>query len=97
MRGVVTVHHDGPLRGELVSEWGDLPIGTPLLGRAWFGVDRVYGRFTEVLLPSGESQPICLEMIFNGPGVPMLPGHTRTTARINAGVGAQLRAPNTYP
>ncbi|WNG27643.1 serine/threonine protein kinase [Cystobacter fuscus] len=79
----VIMHNNAPLRVQLIEKWGDIPEDTPLLGRTWFGKDRVYGRFTEAILPSGERLPICLDLDFNGPGVPMRPGSTRTVARLN--------------
>ncbi|MET0405064.1 MAG: serine/threonine-protein kinase [Cystobacter sp.] len=82
-----TVHHNAPVRGQLLDPWGDLPQGTPLFGRTWFWKDRVYGRLTELVLPSGERQPICLDLSRNGPGIAMTPGHTRTTTQVHTAVG----------
>lgn len=79
---------NGALRVQLLKTWGDFPVDTPLLGHAWFSGNRVYGRLTQVLLASGDRLPICLDLDFNGPGVPMEAGSTRTVAFINNSSGA---------
>jgi serine/threonine-protein kinase len=88
--GAGVVRKGEVLRVQVVGKWGDFPNRTPLLGRAWFGRDRVYGRLTQVLLPSGESLPICLDLDFNGPGVPMDPDSTPTVAFVNKSSGARM-------
>jgi serine/threonine-protein kinase len=40
-----------------------LPGKTRLSGRLYFGEGRVYGRFTEARTPTGETYPVCMEMI----------------------------------
>ncbi|QRN96688.1 serine/threonine protein kinase [Archangium violaceum] len=58
--------------------WGDIPSGTAMSGRLVFGKNQVYGRFTEMRLPSGETLPICLELSRYGErGVPMDSKSTR--------------------
>ena len=74
------VRNGEPVRTRLAGHWGDIPDNTPVMGVTWFGKDRVYGRLTEILLPTGERLPVCLDLEFNGPGIPMRPGSTRTEA-----------------
>ncbi|WP_257462160.1 serine/threonine protein kinase [Archangium lipolyticum] len=58
--------------------WGDIPSGTAMSGRLVFGKNQVYGRFTQMRLPSGETLPICLELSRYGErGVPMDAKSTR--------------------
>ncbi len=44
------------------GEWKGLPDNTLFFGRFFIGEERVYGRFTEALTPSGERFPVCLEI-----------------------------------
>jgi serine/threonine-protein kinase len=51
-----------------------LPNNTRLSGRLYFGEGRVYGRFTEARTPTGETYPVCMEMIEYGEvGLPLEP------------------------
>lgn len=86
------------LQVHLSHDWGDFPEDTPLLGHVWFGKDRVYGRLTQVLLPGGGSLPICLDLDFNGPGVPMHADSTPTEVYLSR-VADAIRVPyyNPYP
>jgi len=43
-----------------------LPGDTRLSGRVYFGEKRVYGRFTEARTPTGETYPVCLEVVYAG-------------------------------
>jgi serine/threonine-protein kinase len=54
-----------------------LPSWTRLSGRLYFGEGRVYGRFTEARVPTGETYTICLELLDmgdHGVGMEMEPG-----------------------
>ena len=57
---------EGPTTAELIGLWGKLPHWTTFSGRLYFGTDRVYGRFTAATLPSGETVPVCLQMMTIG-------------------------------
>ncbi len=46
----------------VLEELGNQPQRVRVSGNFYFGKDRVYGRFTEALLPNGELVPVCLEM-----------------------------------
>jgi serine/threonine-protein kinase len=75
---------EGPVTGEILPPWGDLPGHTRIYGELFFGKDHVYGRFTRVRLPDGEMAPICLEMrTTKGLGIAMEPGSTSEKARVS--------------
>ena len=78
----VTVRDGQWLTTYLLVGWGALPDLTPFAGRVQFGKERVYVRLVDVLLPSGQHAPICLDLDFNGLGIPMYEGHTRKEASI---------------
>lgn len=79
----VAVIREGEVTVELWTDWGLLPADTRFRGQAIFGTGRVYGRFTEALLPGGERVPICLEWVSpSGLGREMEPGSTEKEARI---------------
>jgi serine/threonine-protein kinase len=48
------------------SEQTALPGHTRLSGRLYFGEGRVYGRFTEARTPTGETYPVCMELVDEG-------------------------------
>jgi len=48
------------------SEQTALPGKTRLSGRLYFGEGRVYGRFTEARTPTGETYPVCMELVDEG-------------------------------
>ncbi|HEX8435122.1 serine/threonine-protein kinase [Archangium sp.] len=63
----VLVREDTPIY--VFGDW-DTPTGqtalpghTRLSGRLYFTEDRVYGRFTEARTPTGETYPVCLELL----------------------------------
>ncbi|WP_257449527.1 serine/threonine protein kinase [Archangium lipolyticum] len=66
-QGPVTVMSakPGPITARNIGPWGGLPDKTMFSGELFIGKERVYGRFTEARLPSGEVVPICLEMYEN--------------------------------
>ncbi|AKJ02127.1 serine/threonine-protein kinase [Archangium gephyra] len=75
---------EGPVTGEILPPWGDLPGHTHIYGELFFGKSHVYGRFTRVRLPDGEMAPICLEMSTSkGLGIAMEPGSTSEKARVS--------------
>lgn len=79
----VAVIREGEVIVELLGAWGLLPEHTRFRGEVFFGTGRVYGRFTEALLPGGENVPICLEWLSpNALGIEMEPGSTAKEARI---------------
>ena len=79
----VAVIREGEVTVAMLATWGRLPAHTRFRGQAIFGTGRVYGRFTEALLPGGESVPICLEWVStSGVGWEMEPGSTAKEARI---------------
>ena len=79
----IAVIREGEVSVEMVADWGRLPAHTRFRGQAIFGTGRVYGRFTEALLPGGEIVPICLEWVStSGLGWEMEPGSTAKEARI---------------
>ncbi|HSP79056.1 MAG TPA: hypothetical protein VLQ93_11030, partial [Myxococcaceae bacterium] len=63
---------EGPATLYLGAPWAKLPSKSYLSGRLIIGPERVYGRFTEVLLPSGERLPVCFALI-DPKGKPGLP------------------------
>ena len=84
--GIVPVR-EGPITTESIGDWGKLPQVTLFSGHVIFGKDRVYARFTQARLPTGEVLPICLEMVRNtDKGVPKEPGSKDDVALIGSSV-----------
>ncbi len=89
---VVPVRDGQAVRGEILEAWNKLPDGTNFDGHLYLGHERVYGRFTAAHLPSGETVPVCLEVMFIGQperGTPVEPGSTATQALIESTVSVQ--------
>ncbi|MFY0567471.1 serine/threonine protein kinase [Archangium lansingense] len=83
---------EGPVTAEIIGRWGGLPDFTIFSGRVVIGEKRVYGRFTEARLPSGEIVPVCLQMKSVADpvlGVVMEPGSTATRALVISGVSVR--------
>ncbi|WP_160174549.1 serine/threonine protein kinase [Archangium violaceum] len=83
---------EGPVTAEIIGRWGGLPDHTTFSGRVVIGEKRVYGRFTEARLPSGEIVPVCLQMKSVADpvlGVVMEPGSTATRALVISGVSVR--------
>ena len=79
----VAVVREGEVTVELLGTWGLLPEHTRFKGQVFFGARRVYGRFTQALLPGGETVPVCLEWLSpDALGIEMEPGGTAKEARI---------------
>ncbi|MCY1074335.1 serine/threonine protein kinase [Archangium lansingense] len=79
----IAVIREGEVTVEMIGTWGRLPHRTRFRGQAIFGAGRVYGRFTQALLPDGGIVPICLEWVStSGLGWEMEPGSTAKEARI---------------
>ncbi|MFY0564956.1 serine/threonine protein kinase [Archangium lansingense] len=57
---------EGELTVESIGPYGRLPGRTIFAGRLYFGTERVYGRFTKATLPSGETVPVCLQLMTIG-------------------------------
>jgi serine/threonine-protein kinase len=53
----------GPVMAKVSGHWGALPDFTMFSGKMFIGTNRVYARFTEARLPSGEVVPMCVEVI----------------------------------
>jgi serine/threonine-protein kinase len=70
----------GDIESELTDDLGRLPGEDERVlvrGQLFFGKDRIYGRYTEAILPDFTSFPVCLQLHdrTNGTlGVPKLPG-----------------------
>ncbi len=79
----IAVIREGEVTIDMWAAWGRLPANTRFRGQAIFGTGRVYGRFTEALLPGGGTVPVCLEWVStSGLGWEMEPGSTAKEARI---------------
>ncbi|HYO65274.1 MAG TPA: serine/threonine-protein kinase [Archangium sp.] len=90
---VVPVREGQKIRAQLIGPWQRLPEETTLDGRLHLGHERVYGRFTAAHLPSGETVPVCLEMMRLGElqrGMPLWPGSTSTQALVISSVSIQV-------
>jgi serine/threonine-protein kinase len=78
----------GPMRLKLLSPWSKMPGGSIVVGESFIGKDRVYGRFTQVQLPDGETLPVCMELAevpqrrVRILGAPMEPGSTSDNPRV---------------
>jgi len=82
---------EGPVTTESIGAWGTLPHATLFTGHVFFGKDRVYARFTQARLPTGEVLPICLEMVRNADkGIPKEPGSKADVALIDSSVSVVL-------
>jgi serine/threonine-protein kinase len=56
---------EGLVTAEVIGPWGEIPDHTLFSGQMYLGTNRVYARFTQATLPSGEVFPVCLEMYEN--------------------------------
>jgi eukaryotic-like serine/threonine-protein kinase len=78
--------------GDLVdpdNRW-KLPTGTILSGRLLFGDGRVYARFTEARIPTGDTFKVCLEAGDEGKrGVPAEPDGGPETAKVFASMAVK--------
>jgi serine/threonine-protein kinase len=79
---------EGNATALIIDDWGTLPSRTPLYGELFFGKGYVYGRFTQASLPSGETVPVCIELVrVVGhklvSGVTINPGSTPEKARVD--------------
>ncbi len=78
---------EGEVTAEIIGPWGKFRDRTFFSGRVYFGTDRVYGRFTKAMLPSGEVVPVCLQWWHElRLGVPMAPQSTRDRTIISSSV-----------
>jgi serine/threonine-protein kinase len=80
------------VRAEIAGAWEKLPYGTIFEGRLYLGHERVYGRFTSAHLPSGETIPVCLEVMTIGEtarGAGVEPGSTAAQALTISTVSVQ--------
>lgn len=83
----IALVREGEVSVKLLDKWRRLPVGTVFTGRAIFGTNRVYGRFTQARLPGGETVPVCMALLSaDGLGIKMEPGSTAQEARIPYGV-----------
>lgn len=79
----IAVVREGAVTVESVGTWWKFPQSTRFTGQVYFGAGRVYGRFTQAILPNGETAPVCLEWLSpNEIGIEMEPGSTAKEARI---------------
>jgi eukaryotic-like serine/threonine-protein kinase len=77
----------GPVSAMNIGPWGGIPDGTIFSGELFVGKERVYARFTEARLDSGEVVPICLEIYENGDlGVLPMEGGTARNPNISPSV-----------
>jgi serine/threonine-protein kinase len=79
----IAIVREGEVTVDLVGSWGRFLDYTRFTGQVVFGTGRVYGRFTQAHLPSGETVPVCLEWVSpSGLGIEMEAGSTAQEARI---------------
>jgi serine/threonine protein kinase len=91
----------GKVESVLTSGLGKVPepeeYAPRLYGELLFGKDRVYGRYTELVLPKGKSYPVCLQLHDRRDGklgMPMAPGSGTGAALILN--GAAVKAVNRF-
>jgi serine/threonine-protein kinase len=69
------VREDSPLTvfGDWDTSTGETALegGTRLSGRVYIGEKRVFGRFTEARMPTGETYPVCLVLFEEELGMPL--------------------------
>lgn len=74
---------EGEVAGKFATALGELPPRSPVFGKVFVRNGRVYGRLTRVLLPSGESAPLCMEIWSpDGTGKKALPDSTADKAHV---------------
>jgi serine/threonine protein kinase len=86
----------GKVESKLTSGLGKVPEPEEYLPRLYgellFGKDRVYGRYTELVLPKGERYPVCLQLHDRRDGklgMPMVPGSGTGAALILNGAAVK--------
>ncbi|HEX5750764.1 MAG TPA: serine/threonine-protein kinase [Archangium sp.] len=80
------------VRAEVLGSWQELPEKTLIDGQFHLRDARVYGRFTAAHLPSGETVPVCMELMTIGEpmrGQEVGPGSTSTQAFVMSSVSLQ--------
>jgi eukaryotic-like serine/threonine-protein kinase len=70
----------------LTRDFGNLPNGTELSGRLFFG-ERVYGRFNAARMPNNRTIPVCMDLVEGGYRGAELDSPPSATARISCGMG----------
>lgn len=81
------------VRAELIGAWAQFPEETTLDGQFYLGDERVYGRFTAAHLPSGETVPVCMELMTVGEtmrGREVKPGSKSTQPLVMSSVSVQV-------
>ena len=77
----------GPMRLKARSQWVNLPEGSVVVGESFIGKNLLYGRFTQVQLPDGETLPVCMELAHGDhnekPGSQMDPESTSDNPRMS--------------
>jgi serine/threonine-protein kinase len=75
---------EGEVTGRFYGRLGNLPNESPVFGKLFIGNGRIYGRFTRILLPSGESAPLCMEIwSSDGRGNKTLPDSTADKVHVD--------------
>jgi serine/threonine-protein kinase len=75
---------EGEVTGRFFGRLGNLPNEGTVFGKLFIRNGRIYGRFTRILLPSGESAPLCMEIWSpDGRGDKTLPDSTADKAHVD--------------
>ncbi|HSP81084.1 MAG TPA: hypothetical protein VLQ93_21355 [Myxococcaceae bacterium] len=65
-QGVPVFVQPGPVSLMLAGDWENLPSRSTLLGQLYLDERRAYARITEARTPSGETFPVCMELMSKG-------------------------------
>ncbi|HYO69502.1 MAG TPA: hypothetical protein VEU33_25830, partial [Archangium sp.] len=90
----VTVRDGHEVRAEIIGRYRRLPDRTTFDGHLYVREGRVYGRFTAAHVPSGETVPVCLEVMTIGGehprGTEADPGSTASEAILFSSMSVQV-------
>ncbi|WP_434384826.1 serine/threonine protein kinase [Melittangium boletus] len=94
-RNKPVVIKEGPIEVSTLTSWRELVDDTRLIGRLFFTREKIYGRFTQARLDSGEVVPICMELklartFYGEIGIPLPKGATPHRATVDNFQGVQI-------
>jgi hypothetical protein len=84
--GCVSTVKEGWTTVLVTRPFGNLPHGTELSGRLFFG-ERVYGRFSVARMPNNRTIPVCMDLVEGGKRGAELASPLSATVRISCGMG----------
>ncbi|MFE8598727.1 serine/threonine protein kinase [Archangium violaceum] len=91
--GVMPVRDGQPFRAAMEIQEARVPASTMFDGNLYLGTARIYGRFIQATLPTGETLPVCLEVMVVGEherGTWAEAGSTATEGRVQGSISLQV-------